>query len=432
MINSDYNSALTTLLNYPPLPANQHPSSFIEDATRLRSALDIDTGRSIIFKRTGRIPKSQAKPAHLSANPTRRNDGDGQYPSLHSPHLLPPPRPSHHPSNSFEAVLQNAARSVYSSGERLGVNKAVRDAVGDVRRNAQSISTNIRNRTHSRNVSLASNSEEQAANLQKRLDNLQLRNQSLAKMLESAVNELWKQQKEMAIANSKQASADSDEKVKSLTMAIARVQLAQVYLEDPDLPLPEDEVIHSPHMSDGYDGKSEVLFAAPNYAPGVAIEPPPDDLAQSPPQASPGVDESSFYFQEPLHKKGAQQDIAAKLDVKTAPMRPSLEKSEFSYMLGQEETLGDKPTANTSSKNASTRPSIEKSSFSWMLGQTPPSGQETTQGNDPFDAKAELRGASRRAKAHGNNGFLFGEAEEEAVLPGTGKPEGEPDDLFAI
>ena len=387
MIDADHNTALTTLLHYPSLPPSEHPTSFFEDARRLKSVLDADTGRAIIFRRTGKIPRTSGKPkALLSAHP---NGGKRIEPSPHSPHLLPPPRPTHNPSNSFEAVLQNAARSVYSSGERLGVNKAVRDAVGDVRRNAYSISTNLRNRTHSRNTSFASNADDAPTNLQGQIDDLYLRNQSLAKMLEGAVNDLWQQQKEMAIDLSNRPSQASDERIKSLTMAIARVQLAQVYLEDPDLPLPEDEVHVSFEATEERGGKDEVGFARHEPTPEVAIQPPPDNLAQSPPQASPGVDETSFYFQE--------------------TRRPQTSASK-AVRVG----LEDKSITGERNKATVTRPSLEESPFSWMLGQHPSNGPYSSGSGGPFES-AELRGNGRKSRAHGNAGFLFGESEEDGT-----------------
>lgn len=430
MINADYNTALSTLLHYPALPVGQRPSSLVEDANALRRNLDTDTGSSLIFKHTKKSPKSREKPTPISATPTRSSRQERIQPDLRSPHLLPPPRPSHHPSNSFEAVLQNAARSVYSSGERLGVNKAVRDAVGDVRKNVQSIRSDLRSRTHSRSVSIASTTEENSLSIERRFENLQLRNKSLAKMLEGAVSELWKQQKEMAVANTNKPSSESDERVKSLTIAIARVQLAQVYLEDPELPLPEDEIHSANKDVDDVDARNEILFAAPEESPVGNMEPSLHDLAQSPPQASPGAEDASFYFHQSPTRKTPQPAPAKTENVEKPAAKPPLPQPQFSLMLGQESGADVHPAPEKASKNPSVRPSIEESSFSWMLGQEKTTRERSSTESAPFTSSVDGRGSLRKHRDHGNTAFLFGEPNDDSPSTAPRDAKAKKDDLF--
>ena len=414
LVKTDYNNALSVLLHYPSLPTGQYPVSLAEDALKLRNSLDEDSGRAIIFKRTGRAPKIDKRPSPLTPGSSWSSTKNRILPDPRSPHLLPPPRPNHQHSNSFEAVLQNAARSVYSSGERLGVNKAVKDAVGDVRRNVQSIGTDIRNRSHSGAASLASITEPEAKSLQQRLDDLQLRNKSLAKMLEGAVGELWKQQKEVVMSGGKEES-EQNEQVKSFTMAIARVQLAQVYLDDPDLPLPEDELVSTANNQATEDRDvNEVLFSVNDYPPDVRVEEPPDNLAQSPPQASPGLEENLYQSSfAPLNASKAPQ--STKAGTESTVTRSTLPKTQNSPDNGQSKDSvhsGLREEVKKENNPTAIRPSLQESHFSWMLGQEQESTQRPKSASGPFQSSTNRPSSFRKGREHEANSFLFGDSAE--------------------
>ena len=303
--------------------------------------------------------------------------------------------------------MQNAARSVYSSGERLGVNKAVREAVGDVRKNVLSIRTDLRNRTHSRNTSTTSSYVESdtPASMQKRLDDLLTRNKSLAEMLEGAVHELWKQHKDLATAESNSLSGHGDRRVESFTMAIAKVQLAQVYLEDPELPLPEEEetIAQKPEHS----GRLEVPFANPPYVHPVSFHESrfiPENLARSPPQASPGAEVDSSYFALTANPP-QQQPIINETQLEDTTQQTHHDNGQ-STIPGKIE----KKTAHDAGSESKSRPSLEHSSFSWMLDQDS-GGAKPRSSLDSGSFKNSHRTATtlRRNRNDPKTGFLFGD-----------------------
>ena len=143
MFEADYSSALTILLRYPN-SAPYRPVTFVRDALYLRDHLDRAGGKHIISKYSGRSPTSRR--AHLgrsSVFPSRSRrqrspvsiDGG---PSAIGPRTRPPlPSPASYirRRQAIDILLHDAAQAVYQQSERWGVNQAVRDAVGEVKKN---------------------------------------------------------------------------------------------------------------------------------------------------------------------------------------------------------------------------------------------------------------------------------------------------------
>lgn len=303
LVDADYNTALTLVLKYPELPSSQPPSTLVADASYLRTHFTLEGGAHVIGKNTGRPPP-------LVNRPRQAENGTGIWTA--SP--LPEPdsvRLGGRGAN-FEAIVQDAAKSIFARGEKWGVNKAVRDAVGEVRKNVNQLQTQAR---HSRNVSTvsrASDAGDDAAHVRE-IKQLQQRNMSLAKMLENAVSDLWEHHKTVA-----EKHAENAESTEKLTLAIAKVQLAQVYLEDSSLPLPvQDEGNAKIPAAD--DANSRVTDDIVRSEPETCIEkdamPPKSDGTASPRAAGGGLPTTPT----------------------KQPTRPALHDSPFSWMLGQEE-----------------------------------------------------------------------------------------------
>jgi TBC1 domain family protein 5 len=130
--------------------------------------------------------------------------------------------------------LQGAAKGVFERGEKLGINKAVRDAVGEVKKNMQNLQTpsspSIR---RSPDVVRRSLDEIRAASsTSKTVAWMEQRNKQLSQMLDDALNDLRSLSAVEIDATSKSTGA--------IDLAIAKLQFVQVYLEDSSMPLPTE------------------------------------------------------------------------------------------------------------------------------------------------------------------------------------------------
>ena len=296
--------------------------------------------------------------------------------------------------------MQNAARSLYSSGERLGVNKAVRDAVDDVRKNVRSIRSDGRSHSHSRNVSAASDTPDRhrsSGDTDGQLQKVMRRNSALAQMLEDAVNQLWKQHQFLCAAPSGPASSDYDPD--SLTMAIAKAQLAQVYLADPDLPLADDNTNNIlPDLGANMHGRAPTTTTK-TTSPRTNLVDIPSNLANSPPQASPGL------FVEGIESSSRGQIPGHSTERKRKGPSPDEEAESRPQAHSDSDALGDK---------SSDRPSLEQSSFSWMLGQDEDARKGASPGHTPFNRGLTSRRNARRNRTDQQTDFLFGEGGSES------------------
>jgi TBC1 domain family protein 5 len=254
LVAADTNEAFTLLLRYPEPGAPAY--TFIKDALYLRDHLTPEGGAEIITrygKPAPEIPTTPAPDIRLPS-PSPSTSSHRTRNSIGSPRAFVSQQGA-----GLEALLQGAAKNVMERGSQWGVGKAFRDAVGEVRKHAEAIQTGVPStpvsgqstprsggREYRKPAQLAvANSRPgvirtQSANVIKKVESLETRNKNLAKMLESAVAELWDYHKERS-----EEGKESDEKkrdsVEALSLAIAKVQFVQVYLEDSSIPLPVDE-----------------------------------------------------------------------------------------------------------------------------------------------------------------------------------------------
>ena len=331
MLEADYSAALTLLLRYP-VPSPPHgPPSFVSDALYLRDNLLLDGGDHIISKYSKRAPETTVtRKLPKKLKKARTADQTAAQKSA-SPSLTP--AKFFQDQGGIEGIIHEAAKGVYSQGEKWGVGKALRGAVQGL----QSGNTPPRSAHRSRwSLDTGKVVSDKAPDMVAKIESLEQRNRSLAKLLENAVNELWLQQKEIRQKEEKHGDA--------LSLSIAKVQFVQVYLENSSLQLPtegapaevvEDEhsettpkdvTIHqAPHPSHPtqHDGSAEARRASnPNV--GRALTPPEPNAATMSAVPLPSTPKIGSPLRPPSSPPSQQP-------------RPTLAQSPFSWMLGEEQ-----------------------------------------------------------------------------------------------
>lgn len=241
MLDADYTNALQLLLKYPAPEPPHGPHTFVDDALYLKDHYHAAGGSSIIMKYTGRTPapiseQSPSTPEARFQGLSLRDKARGTRSPLRSPARFIQQR-------GVEALFQGAAKNVIERGEKLGINQAVRDAMGEIRKNMQDFQE-ARNKPtdHTRsssntprhdifsNGTLASPVEE----LRKTMAELEQRNKQLALFLDEAINGL----KEVSASK---LEGDKEKALEGVELAAAKAQLVKVYLENPSLELPTEE-----------------------------------------------------------------------------------------------------------------------------------------------------------------------------------------------
>ena len=355
-------------MRYPPLQPQHPPRTLVHDAAYLKSHLDFDGGARLITKHTGKSPAPTGRPIPESGLQSPKTSMRTSSKAARTTQRQQSPSPN------LESLIQNAAKGVLSRGEKWGVNKAVRDAVGEVRKNVPVLQNSLSGLaqdegTRASNLRTAA-TDEAGRHALDRVIALEERNKSLATMLEGALEQLWKQQSEAV-----NLKTSEDESVKQFSMAIAKVQLTQVYLADSSLPLPRDE-----GQVQSEDG--------PDQAQGSRVK----------------------------DRSGDDSDAATKPERSTIQ---STQKPRDAPRLTQQRTRPPKQQAQhqPGDPGGSNRPSLEHSSLSWMLGQ------EEKAAKAPQTLETRPTAAHRRNESdirRKNVGFLFGDNEEVEDPPRRG------------
>lgn len=299
--------ALQSLLKYPAPQPPHGPHTFVDDAIYLRDHLDAAGGSNLILKYTGRAPSRVFSPLGSSPASTSRPTtpaaafaaGLGSLRSRTLKVARSPLRVSRHGSNSgsgsgeglgitgggdgtspspassrlfqgregMEALFQGAAKGVMERGEKLGINRAVRDAVGEIKRNMaearQAAAANRGPGGEGKSVAslfspTADGKRLSYGQAMRIMTDMEKRNQQLARMLDETVTTL----KTVARGAPAKAPADAPGEEKSesdkaaaqekreqqwqewleeVELAAAKVQFVKVHLEDSSLTLPVDE-----------------------------------------------------------------------------------------------------------------------------------------------------------------------------------------------
>jgi len=123
VVKADYSTALTLLLRYPSPSAPYPPVSFVEDAKYLRDNLSTGGGKYIITKYSKRAPEVRQPRPSTQKPATRRTLSPSSLPLFQAVQI--------------ESIVQDVAKNVLDRSEKWGVNRAVRGAVVEVKKNVQ-------------------------------------------------------------------------------------------------------------------------------------------------------------------------------------------------------------------------------------------------------------------------------------------------------
>ncbi|KAF9690980.1 hypothetical protein EKO04_011128 [Ascochyta lentis] len=385
LMAAETNEAFALLLRYPDPGAPAY--TFIKDALYLRDHLTPQGGAEIITRYGKQAPSIEVEPAASirAPSPALSFASSRTKQSVGSPKSFLGPQGA-----GLEAVLQGAAKNVLERGSQWGVGRALRDAVGEVRKNVEAYqsgaaSGQITPRSGGRefrapgllNTAAANQrpglDRTYSANAMKKIAELEKRNKNLGKMLESVVAELWEHHREQTEKQKPSDGEDSNKgAMEALSLAIAKVQFVQVYLEDSSIPLPVDESTD----------QAATANAAASLAPPSPV--PPELTVVAPPTDSPTVS-------QPV-------STATEMPQQSLPLSPQASSPV-------QRTLSAIPPA-TSRLAPRSRPQLTSSNFSWMLGEeSAPSNFASGAAHSTFasDEKRRMKG----------KGFLFGDEEED-------------------
>lgn len=383
VIEADYSAALTLLLRYPTPPHPEGPPSLVEDALYLRDNNLPDGGPHLILKYSGRLPAPPLEAPKISDSFAGRFSKKGRRirQRKHDSQETPgSPRRSPgwflQDQGGIEGILQEAARGVYSRGEKWGLARALRGAVQGL----QSGNSSPRRLPDGSRWSLDQGKHvtDDASHLAAKLRDLEQRNKVLAKLLDSAMEDLWIQQRDFT-KHKAEAAADA------LSLVIAKVQFVQVNLENSMIASPLDssteEVLEKIESAPSPESTAQDHGSETNHASPAAAE---RERARSPEQ-----DTGQFLgvSPEPMTESTA---VATSLNL---PVNPTDSHSNMSKH----------GAPVTSFPFHQPRPSLAQSSFSWMLGED--RRRSSFVSASPFPS--EKRNAREKAR------FLFGDDQVE-------------------
>lgn len=393
-MDADYNTALTTLLRYPALEDGKTPQEFVTNAVYLRNNFNHEGASTLVEKYSGR-PLPQPTEAPTST----------LQPSM--PGKLRMQMPGRASSN-FEDILQGAAKGVLQRGEKWGINKAFRDAMDEVRkgvREIQAVQTPQAPPRHTRGLSRQSGTSDRSTNPSLQLAMLEQRNTALSKMLKKAIDDLWAYH-ETAVGG----KAGEEESLNGLSMAIAKVQFIQVYLDDATVPLSaEEEAIEA-----GKEDAIEVKEVQPQIKEPTSAHidnKPAVQEAEEPADAN-AVEEQPKDHVEPTqqHKDAAPAKATKTTDI---PLdfhtpRPTLAQSSFSWMLGQSPETS---ASNFAQAKALAPSDIRRRSKGFLFGD-----EDDARAGSPEKKKDSKRGKDRKKQVKKEVLFEQDPVEEEFDL----------------
>jgi TBC1 domain family member 5 len=325
LVEADYSEAITTLTHVKLPNADDDPRDLVRDAIAMDKSRSAETGAAIVQRYSGRKPKVQSSERprlSLDETPTRRGSRTPQY----RPSPSASPARFSGPQRQLESLFSDVSGGIKSRTEGWNVSKAVRGAVGEMRRNMSNLQAQA---AHSRQLSVdihAPTSGDRAVSgsetrrLEQRIKDLEGRNRALAKMLDGALDSL---------RASQNPGSDSAEKAEeTFNISLAKIQFVSVYLSDPEIPIPPDHGKNrqgseppsntQPESVDDTEQNtkpSELRVTAPDAATAETKLSPALSAAKSPRELSPSPQ---------IGKTGSSPAI-----------RPTLADSSFSFMLGE-------------------------------------------------------------------------------------------------
>jgi TBC1 domain family protein 5 len=414
LMESDYNSALTLLLRYPPLPKDVAPQTLVLDALYLREHMHHGGGGYIVLKHTDRPLQPTDRPATppaLQRNITAFSGVNAARAALGRVGASDG-RPKQ--SRNIESIFQSAAKNITARSEQFGIGKAVRNAVDEVHRKAQEISN--AQTPSSANTWRQSGPRTAYGAVLHKVKELENRNAQLSKLLEAAVSDLWKYQKLATDRGERSKTGEAPESVASLeqlSVAVAKVQFVQVYLGDSSLPLPTENAVSDSDQ----DKKEREEFV--RGLEGSSPEEPRDQTHHSP---DPVQSNSELHHSQDETKLAdpSMFDDPDDDNADTDPLPESATLAEPHPAITVDPTPPNESPkaeavtdiADLPSSPPPTRPPLAESSYSWMLG-----GDEEAKDKSHAASAATARKhpPSFFEDQRRNRGFLFGDEDASKV-----------------
>lgn len=379
LIDADYTTAITTLSRFS-LSAEDTSRAVMYDALSLVQERSPANGAMIIDRRTGKAP-------HVRSTLDSAATPNSKHQRLRSPNTSPSSTSQARfstPQRQLEGLFANVTTNFGKNADWgvQNVSKAIRGAVGEVKRNVEHFQAQAQQVAHARAATFSvpqpviiKNDDHQ--DVDEQLQALRERNRALGKMLEQAQESLrsWKAAKAPAAGV---AQLNSSEDV--FNTALAKIQFVSVYLADEEIPLPPiTPVMERKHELFGRDESSKADSSLEREATVGQSQPSlSSTTAQGVTEKSSTASPSSSSMAGSAAASATVTETERMTTVagsqhKPRPLRPSLAESSFSFMLGeprnrtsfvrstplpeqkreQERTLGSASTATSVSTSAS-------------------------------------------------------------------------------
>jgi TBC1 domain family member 5 len=394
--------------------------TFVEDAMYLRSHLNSEGGSHLIAKYTGKAPEFEERRSRSLHTPQSSVDHAQRSP-------LRSPTRYIQESGGIETMIQEAAKGVYKRGEKLGLNQALRGAVQQLQAVNNSPRRYIAAARRSMDGSPAVISDNHG--LHQRIESLEGRNRALAKLIQTAMDELTEQSR--ALEEEKHESAAN-----KLTLTVAKLQFVHVYLDNPTLPLNEEP-------SSPSQGPPPAASQSPKPPPvedeeTISWSPtqPKEQRGRSPTSQGKGI--PSFRVPPPTTSNIIRESPTRRYIPRrrppsahgSTPLAASPTSNTPAPIAQASASPSSPPTVARDSTLHKPRPSLAQSSFSWMLGSG--DGEADKRGfaaASTFPPEQERKGVTDK-KTRGRTGFLFGDDGDSgsSAAKTSGKEDGKEDD----
>lgn len=412
MLEADYTNALQLLLKYPAPEPPHGPHTFVDDALFLKDHYNTPGGSSVIMKYTGKTPSPPSEPRPSTPESkfpglSIRSRAQGARSPLTSPARFISQR------GGVEALFQGAAKNVIERGEKLGINQAVRDALGEIRRNMQDLRVSSGNNSRAATPitsrhDIFSNglfASPPGGGEVRTVAALERRNRQLAVLLDEAIAEL----KAVAAAN---LEGDREKNLEAVETAAAKAQFVKIYLEDSSLDLALD-----PPPRDGDQGGAPQVVIEDNVAPVV---PGPASAINQETSPSLMIAEDEIMTDSEAAGAGTPKVLASPPPPPAGG--PAMEGVESSPLSPSSRHTPDSVSPHRPAP-IPTRSTLARSSFSLML--EPPGEAGASSSSLPASASTAAATPHRSTKRP-SNAFLFGEVVADdaggAVAGAGGKP----------
>ncbi|PWW74436.1 RabGAP/TBC [Tuber magnatum] len=178
LMGADYSTALTLVLRYPSPTAPDLPATFVADAIYIRDNPTFAGGKHIVVKYSNRAPTPPVR-KQRAPKLSRKNSS-----------LTPPTRFLQ--TGQLESIVQDVTKNMLSQGERWGVNRAVRDAVGDIKKNVQGFQNSQHQQWAAQESAREAELVRRSRELSKKLKADDDRRKKLEKLLQLSIEELGK------------------------------------------------------------------------------------------------------------------------------------------------------------------------------------------------------------------------------------------------